>query len=84
MIKKWNQFINERLGVSDVTLIYTDLLLNYISNLLDDSIDNDKKIDKYDVEIDQSYISRLTDSKDKLLMKTLPQESAVGLGSLER
>ena len=41
MIKKWNEFILERLGVSDVTLVYTEIILSYLENIIDDILSPD-------------------------------------------
>ncbi len=73
MIKKWNEFILERLGVSDVTLVYTEIILSYLENIIDESFQsNNLEKEKHDVVINKSAIGIITKEEDRKLLSQLP------------
>ena len=73
MIKKWNEFMLERLGISDVTLIYTEIILSYLENIIDQSFQLNKLgKEKHDVVINKSAINNSTRDENKNLLSQLP------------
>jgi hypothetical protein len=72
MVKKYVEYIQERLGISDPASIYAGIVFTYIKSTFEEIYKNDEENQKLEILLNDRFLKRNMNPKDKMICKELP------------